>query len=805
MWLESLEPRTLMATLAWDGNQGNGKNYIWSAWSNWSPDRVPQDGDALVFTGTKKLTHTNNMSGLSIPQVTIQSNGFNIDGEGIDLGSGGIHLVGGTTGTFGLPLAISAAATPVEVAGSRTLYLTDSITGTGGIDKIGSGVAVLQAENAFTGSTRVSGGTLQLNSPGALRQSTVDYNNFGGSIRFGTVTSAVFAGLQGDQNLSLTNASGGSVVLAVGDNGLDQTYAGALSGSGGLTKSGPGTLTLAGTSGYTGATTVNGGTLLVTGALTGSSVAMNAGTLLGSGAIRSLNLNGGAVSPGNDVGQLTILNGANLDDGTVELDLNDGVWSDLLRIADGNVALGADLLLSAAGGFNPAPGTIIPLLNNTGSGATSGEFDGISQGSTLVLNGVELQLVYRYDYDGDGYNNDVVLTRPRNALPLAIADQYSVMANSSLTISAPGVLANDTDPDGDPLTVSQNLLQSPAHGTVTLAVDGSFTYTPAAFFSGTDTLVYQIEDSGGGVGQATVTIQVISNNLPPVLQGNGFRTAENQVMDGAIRASDPDSSSLTYSIIDAPTSGVLTLDSSSGLFSYEAPEVSHTSIVRFTFGVSDGQSLVTGVATITVLDWNGRGIRPDVLAWMLEHNPGLQSNFLKTEAPDKVVLLPNGQSVPIYRLDQFLNVNFQLDFKSRVREKVNFVQRQELHLRKLMALPEFYHWIQNHSNKYHIGGRGTVSAQEAYNYFRNISRTIWVTANPQVRAPVGGGNGINAPSWAVWDQMNLFFHEACHVISIGHNSGGLSGPLAGKLRDWDRQERWDYSTIDLNSLSLPRQ
>jgi hypothetical protein len=167
------------------------------------------------------------------------------------------------------------------------------------------------------------------------------------------------------------------------------------------------------------------------------------------------------------------------------------------------------------------------------------------------------------------------------------------------------------------------------------------------------------------------------------------------------------------------------------------------------------------------------------------------------------VLLPNGQSVPIYKLDQFLNVNFQLNFVSGKKEGVNLVETQELHLRKLMALPEFYHWIKDYRGTYRIAGKGQVSADEAYNYFRHIHRRIHVTVNPKLHAPVGGGNGINAPSWAVWKQMNLFFHEACHVIGIGHNSGGLSGPLAGKLRDWDQQERWNYNTIDLNSLDVP--
>lgn len=446
------------------------------------------------------------------------------------------------------------------------------------------------------------------------------------------------------------------------------------------------------------------------------------------------------------------------------------------------------------------------LVDNAGSGTTTGEFAGYPQGSLVVLNGLDLELRYDYDFGGDGNTNDVVLVRPANSIPSAVDDQYSVNANGSLTVNAPGLLANDTDPDGDPLTVSGSLIQPPAHGTVTFAADGSFVYTPNANFSGVDdAMVYQIEDGQGGVAQATVTFLVKSANQPPVIRGNVFRTVENHVMDGLLKATDIDSPVLTYGIVVGPTSGSVNLNPADGTFSYTSTAVPHTTLVTFTFSVTDGQATVVGTATISVLNWNREVIRPDVLAWMLDNNPGLQADFLKTQLPDKVVLLPNGQSVPIYRLKQFLDVNFQLDFKSRRQEKVGFVETQEHHLRKLMALPEFYYWIKNHTNTYRIAGHGRVSSQEAYNYFRNINRNIWVTASSRVKAPVGGGNGINAPSWAVWKQMNLFFHEACHVIGIGHNSGGLSGPLAGKLRDWDQQQRWNYSTIDLNSLSLPRQ
>ncbi len=198
-----------------------------------------------------------------------------------------------------------------------------------------------------------------------------------------------------------------------------------------------------------------------------------------------------------------------------------------------------------------------------------------------------------------------------------------------------------------------------------------------------------------------------------------------------------------------------------------------------------------------------KAIRPDVLSWMLLNNDGLQANFLKTEPPDKTVLLPNGRTVPIFQIKQFLDVNFRLTFSSRKQEGVNLVETQEWQLRKLMARPQFRNWIRQHAYTYSIHGKGRVSSAEAYNYLRNIKKDIKVTVSPRVKAPVGGGNGINAPSWAVWKQMNLFWHEACHCIGIGHTSGGLSGPLAGELREWDRKRLWDYETIDINQLTVP--
>ncbi len=71
---------------------------------------------------------------------------------------------------------------------------------------------------------------------------------------------------------------------------------------------------------------------------------------------------------------------------------------------------------------------------------------------------------------------------------------------------APGVLANDSDPEGSPLTAV--LATGPANGILTLNANGSFSYTPNATFSGTDSFTYQASDGGPQSNVATVTITV---------------------------------------------------------------------------------------------------------------------------------------------------------------------------------------------------------------------------------------------------------------------------------------------------------
>ena len=81
---------------------------------------------------------------------------------------------------------------------------------------------------------------------------------------------------------------------------------------------------------------------------------------------------------------------------------------------------------------------------------------------------------------------------PPNQPPVAADDAFSVIAGGQLSVPAPGILANDTDPEGDPL--STDPLTDVTHGTLSLYADGGFDYVPAAGFVGTDSFTYAADD-----------------------------------------------------------------------------------------------------------------------------------------------------------------------------------------------------------------------------------------------------------------------------------------------------------------------
>jgi hypothetical protein len=113
-------------------------------------------------------------------------------------------------------------------------------------------------------------------------------------------------------------------------------------------------------------------------------------------------------------------------------------------------------------------------------------------------------------FDGANYS-DPALVSINNPPPVGVADEY-VVDDTSLTVSSPGVLENDTDGNGDTLTAI--LDTQPQHGTISLGSNGSFVYTPVVDFEGYDFFSYHPSDGvTPGIG-ATVTFFVGAGRSP---------------------------------------------------------------------------------------------------------------------------------------------------------------------------------------------------------------------------------------------------------------------------------------------------
>ncbi len=162
------------------------------------------------------------------------------------------------------------------------------------------------------------------------------------------------------------------------------------------------------------------------------------------------------------------------------------------------------------------------------------------------------------------------------------------------------MLANDTDPEGDPLTAL--VIAKPAHGTLTFNADGTFSYTPAQNFYGTDTFTYQANDGQLNSNVATVTITVTQVIQPPVANNDSYSTSENATLTipapGVLgNDTDPNGDSLSAVLVSKPSNGSLTLNSN-GSFSY-TPATNFYGTDTFTYQATDGLA-TSGTATVTL-------------------------------------------------------------------------------------------------------------------------------------------------------------------------------------------------------------
>ncbi len=197
-----------------------------------------------------------------------------------------------------------------------------------------------------------------------------------------------------------------------------------------------------------------------------------------------------------------------------------------------------------------------------------------------------------------------------NTPPVAADDGYATPADGLLVVAAPGVLANDSDADGDPLTAA--LVADAANGELVFGPDGgpgdgSFTYTPEAGFRGTDTFTYVAVDSRGAISNvATVTITV--GNAAPVAANDSatlpYRSAavNSQVtIDVLGNDTDANGDALVINGVTQPANGSVAIVGNQVVFT---PDVGFLGITSFTYTARDSLGAVSNAATVTVTTTN---------------------------------------------------------------------------------------------------------------------------------------------------------------------------------------------------------
>ncbi len=192
--------------------------------------------------------------------------------------------------------------------------------------------------------------------------------------------------------------------------------------------------------------------------------------------------------------------------------------------ATGDVESGEELWV-----YDPKTGMAEMFIDHTPDMGSSAPADLTVVGDTLIYSAFDA----RYGRELFAYQE--------NFAPNAVADQFDAIEDLPLSIETPGVLGNDTDINGDPLTAS--LKSGPSHGQLTFNADGSFLYTPDQDYEGIDQFTYEVRDSEGEASQATVSLLVAPVNDPAVIGGTlSGETDEDNPDDltGALTIADVD-------------------------------------------------------------------------------------------------------------------------------------------------------------------------------------------------------------------------------------------------------------------------
>ncbi|MEO8401699.1 MAG: autotransporter-associated beta strand repeat-containing protein, partial [Gammaproteobacteria bacterium] len=599
----------------------------------------------------------------AVSLLNVASAIFDLNGNNETIGS---LAGGGATGGN-----VSLGAGTLTTGDSSNTTYAGAISGSGGLTKQGSGIFTLSGTNAYTGATSINAGTLRLGAAGVI--------NDANAVTLANVAGAIFD-LNGNNetigSIAGGGATGGNVSLGAGTlttgNGSNTTYAGVISGSGGLTKQGSGIFTLSGTNAYTGATSINAGTLrlgaaaviadssavsllnvasaifdlngnnetigsLAGGGATGGNVSLGAGTLTTGDTSNTtyagvISGSGGLTKQGSGI---FTLSGTNLYTGDTTINAGilrlgaASVIADTSAMTFANVA-GAIFDLN---GFDETIGTL------SGGGATGGD---ISLGAGTLTAGNASDTTYNGTISGAGGLNKVgtgtlILNTDNNytgttailngTLEMGAAD--GIPAGSGLFIASTGTLGlGGFDKTFAGLSGNGNINL----GTATLTINNAVNTVYDGVLSGSGNLIKQgtgmltlnsvnsytgttlLDINGGtlqlGVANALSNSSVVTLSSGSTLDLNGFNTVVNELSGSGdvtlgsamLTANNASSSVFSGNVTGSgglikSGAGVLTLSGNNGFTGKTSIDAGVLNLVNNTgLSTSSGTTVASGAA-----------------------------------------------------------------------------------------------------------------------------------------------------------------------------------------------------------------
>ena len=298
-----------------------------------------------------------------------------------------------------------------------------------------------------------------------------------------------------------------------------------------------------------------------------------------------------------------------------DIDSQASGWHDRVSIraydseVGGSLITGITTLGTAGGGTGHATGT-----NGDGSNFVEGLTTNSNLSASVALNGASIQRIeisfeagsqgFMPEYVGVGdFTFDVI-----NEAPVAEVDAETTLEDTSVIVD---LIGNDSDPDGDTLTVTG--ISSSADGSVVNNSDGTMTFVPDSNFTGSTTVTYTISDGNSGTATATATIDVIPENDAPVAVADFETTTEDTAVTVDLLAndSDPDvGDTLTVIGISGSVDGSV-INNSDGTMTF-VPDSNFTGSTTVTYTIADSDgSQATATATISVSAVNDAPVAVD--------------------------------------------------------------------------------------------------------------------------------------------------------------------------------------------------